>query len=1011
MPLSVEQLVHTSFSGVGSRTLSSEKMPEAIQQSFIQTIVNPYWKDASLTEPHVRVAYLHQLSSDELFFGWVYCDKSEQNPDELIFYFICYYSTQSIDAPLLELIFNCLEKGPVTPLDTLENGMVLDPITFPDSDDYQSTRPGVPIPSSAMALNRLLLYKKKLLHCFVPFQEPQHSPETEAHQADQPNELDLTIVFEDYQLNLSNKFALLIGVSEHALGVQPLPGVEKDLESLKQVLVDPQIGNFVDVDIALNPDSPAMATKIESFLSNSPPDSLVLLYFSGYGILDRQGTLYLSSTASRRNAQGKIIRSTFVSTDFLGAVMRDCPARQQILILDVCMSKDASLYQTDSSHPFETVRQQLIGPGHTILVSSTAIHDTGVQKGVKSSIYTHYLVEGLKTGIADANSTGIITLGKWHTYAKQKVQLVSPALRPALYGALDQRQLQIALAPLNEPKLQYRREVERFSRNGQISLVHKLILDDLQKSLRLTPSESAQIKAEVLKPYQDYQNKLRQYALIVLSRVNREGSAKHSNSQQISYLQNLLGLTDVDTEPIKSEIFQQLHTIQVPDAMVSNLSLEGDVQSHHLKVESSSQVPPTLQSPIAGFFTKADRLRRELTDRVSIHLKPNLNWSARQNWFVLGSGQISIGVLLGLIGLFLASSALFNARQKQEQTQRLQTLETFIQRQKYDECEKFSKSLSQSLRQSNPVQLLLQQCQAGLLWQNAAIQPTVQPSSAVWTLAFAPKGQTLAMGRDDGKIQLWDVEKQHLDFNLRGRPERLWGLAFSPDGTQVASAGGDRTVKLWDVATGNRIHRFKGHRDTIWSVAFTLDGRFVVSSSEDGTIKLWNVVTGTLYRTLKSESGAIRAIALGPDGKTLVGAGVDKVITVWDLETGKPALKLMGHTDRVVALAIGRNGAMLASGSTDSTIKIWNLQNGSLLRTIATNSSSLKTLAFNPDNETIASGIGNAVRLWNVQTGQFIYQYSGSPSSVTATAFSADGQMLAIARQNKLLNILKRTAN
>jgi Caspase domain/WD domain, G-beta repeat len=1011
MPLSVEQLVHTSFSGVGSNTLSSEKMPEAIQQSFMQTIVHPYLQDAALNEPHVRVAYLHQLSTAELFFGWAYTDPSQQNPDELISYFICYYSTQPLDAPQLELIFSCLEKGPATSLDNLERGQVLPPIILTDADDYQSTRPGVPIPSSATALNRLLLYKEKLLHCFVPFKEPQQNPEREATQFYEP---DTTSVSEDDRhpepptMNLSNKFALLIGVSEHGLGVQTLPGVEKDLESLQQVLVNPRIGNFVNVDIALNPDSPTMATKIEHFLSNCPADSLALLYFSGYGILDRYGTLYLSSNASSRNAQSKIVRSTFVSTDFLKAVMQDCPAKQLVLILDICISKETSLYQTDPNQPIETIRQQLSSPDYTILVSSTAIHDTGVQKGANPSVYTYYLVEGLKTGIADTNHTGIITVGKWHNYAKQKLQIASPALRPTLYGPPEQKQIQVAFAPRNEPKLQYRREVERLSRKGQIDLVHKLILDDLQKSLGLSPAESAQIRAEVLKPYQDYQNKLRQYAMVVLSRVNREGSAQYNNGQQISYLQNLLGLTDVDTEPIKSEIFQQLHTIQTPDNMASTLLLEGNLQSRQLKnLNPPSQVSGTLPLSFAGLVAEANSLTKQLKDRLRNDLKTSLNWSAHQSQFI-NPGKISIALILGSIGLFIASTTLFNIRQNQERSQTLQTLTNLAQQRKYDDCEKLGKSLSQSLKQANPTLRLLQQCQIGSSWQNAATLPTAELSSAVWTLAFAPKDRTIAIGRDDGKIQLWDIATQQLKLKLKGHSDRVLSLALSPNGTQVASAGNDRTVKLWDVATGNRIHRLKGHQNTVWSVAFAPDGRSVASCSEDGTVKLWNVATGTLLRTFNPKTGAIRAIAIGPDGKTLIAAGANKVITVWDIETGKPTLKLTGHSDRILALSVSENGTMLASGSQDNTIKIWNLQTGDLMRTIATNASGLQTLAFHPDNETIASGVGNAVRLWNIQTGQFIYEYSGSPSSVTATAFSADGQMLAIARENKVLSILKR---
>jgi hypothetical protein len=1017
MPLSVEQLVHTSFSGVGSRTLTSSKIPEGIQQSFMQAIVLPYRNDADLLRSHTRVGYVHQLATDlatdGLLFGWVYCDESLQNPDELVFTFICYYSTQPLDAPQLELIFKCLENGPATSLEGLENGHILDPISLPDNGDYDSTRPGVPIPSSVMALNRLLLYKKKLLHCFVPFAEPQviETPQ----EGDRPVPISPPPLAQQPLIaplvhhRLSRKFALLIGVSEHCLGVQPLPGVKKDLESLRQVLSNPKIGNFAEVDTALNLDSPATASKIENFLSSCPTESLALLYFSGYGILDRQGTLCLSTSASRRNAQGKIIRSTFVTTDFLGAVMQDCPARQLILILDICITKEDPLHQPDPTKPFESVRQQLSGPGHSILVSSTGIHDTGVQKGAQSSVYTYYLVEGLKSGIADAKSTGIITLGEWHTYAKQKVQLTSPALRPTFYGLPEQKQIQIAQSSLDDLRLLYRREVERFSRKGQISLVNKLVLDDLHKMLGLQAQDSSKIKAEVLKPHKEYQNKLRQYARIFLSRVNRDAPDKSENSHQIYYLQDSLGLTDMDTEPIRSEILRQLGAIQIPVAKATGaLALGGTAQSPLLQPSGQAQGSSELQVWLRRAADEALRFSQDMKRRISTFQPANLNWRAVQDGFGLGPGKGSVVLLFGLGGLFIVSAALFNARQKQAQAQQRQALETFIQGQKYEKCEPFGKSLPQSFKLSTPVQLLLQQCQTGLRWKNAALQPAVQPASAVWTMAFAPKGHTLAIGRDDGKLQLWDGTKQELTFNLQGHPNRIWSLAFNPKGTQVASAGGDRLVKLWDVATGNRIHRFKGHQDTVWSVAFTPDGRFVASGSEDGTIKLWNVETGTLHRTLNPETGSIRAIALGPDGKTLVSAGANPVITVWDIETGKPTLNLTGHGDRVIALAIGGKGTLLASGSTDNTIRLWNLQDGSLVRTIPTNAASLQSLAFSPDNETIASGAGNAAQLWNVQTGQPIYQFSGSPSSVTATAFSADGQRLAIARQNKSLSILKR---
>jgi WD40 repeat protein len=1038
MPLSVEQLVYTSFSGLGSRTLTSEKMPESIEQAFVKAVVHPFWKNPAYVGLKMTAAYLHQLSTDGFLFGWLYCDEILQETEELTARFVCYYSTQVIDDAQLELIFNCLEKGPVTSFEDLDNLTELEAIVLPDSGNYESTRPGVPIPSSVRALNRLLLYKQKLLHCFVPLEVPQPTAEGQEQPPDRsalevvepsalpelpqlPRRLEKTPKMElsaemevEPQIELSSpvsipKFALLIGVSQSKLGVQRLPGVEKDLESLQRVLEDPSIGNFSKVETLLNPDSQAMAENIESFLSGCPSDGLALLYFSGYGVLDRQGTLCLSAASSRKNSQGKIIRSTFVSTDFLGAVMRDSPSRQQVVILDIGLSEDDPLQSVARKKHLETVRDQLSSAEHSILVSSTAIHHTNVQKGNFQSLYTFFLVEGLATGIADARGNGVITLGEWHNYAKHKVQLISPALRPALYGELDREQLPIARAPLNDPKLHYRREVEYFSRNGQISLVNELILNDLQKRLGLSASESAKIKAEVLKPHKDYQGKLRKYARNFLNHVHREFPVKQRAGSQILYLQDSLGLTDDDIEPIKAEIFQQVNTIHIPGVTATLLSVEGFIQDQQTKLGTQFQLPPVVYSSLNRFATQSDRLTRDIWNRIPSAWKLNRNeWSAKQpKRFGLSRGQWSVGVLFGLVGIGVASANLLRSQQEQEQQRSLQQLETFVQQQKYDECEAVGQSLPQSFKRFASIQRQLEQCQVGLQWQKAKVQSLPPVPSSVGAIAFNPNASILAAGSKDGKIRLSDLQKQAVIRTLGGRPNRLRSLAFSKDGKMLASGGGDRTVDLWNVSTGKLLRKLKGHQNTIWSVAWMPKSDVVASGSEDGTIKLWHGSMGTLRQTINPSEGAVRAIAFHPDGKSLVSAGVAKRITVWDVNTGKTLLTLEGHTNRVLALAISKNGELLASGSADKTIKVWKLQDGKLLRTLSQTLDSVQALSFRPDNRTLVSGTGASAQLWDIQTGQSIRQFSGSPSTVTATVFSDDGKNLAIARENGLLSLLK----
>ena len=109
------------------------------------------------------------------------------------------------------------------------------------------------------------------------------------------------------------KVALLIGVSEYEPGLNPLPAAVKDIEALRRVLQDPEMGGFDQVKTLANPDRQAMESEIELLVDGRAKDDLVLLFFSGHGIKDDASTLYFASRNTRKNAKGDLIRSTAVA--------------------------------------------------------------------------------------------------------------------------------------------------------------------------------------------------------------------------------------------------------------------------------------------------------------------------------------------------------------------------------------------------------------------------------------------------------------------------------------------------------------------------------------------------------------------------------------------------------------------------------------------------------------------------------------------------------------------------
>jgi WD40 repeat protein len=68
----------------------------------------------------------------------------------------------------------------------------------------------------------------------------------------------------------------------------------------------------------------------------------------------------------------------------------------------------------------------------------------------------------------------------------------------------------------------------------------------------------------------------------------------------------------------------------------------------------------------------------------------------------------------------------------------------------------------------------------------------------------------------------------------------LRSLAFSPKGKTLAAAGDVPALSLWDAATGERIQTSSKHIDRIFAVAFRPDGQTLATGSWDKSVILWD---------------------------------------------------------------------------------------------------------------------------------------------------------------------------
>jgi GUN4-like/Caspase domain len=360
------------------------------------------------------------------------------------------------------------------------------------------------------------------------------------------------------------RVALLIGVSEYGTGLRPLPAASRDVEALQQVLAKKDIGNFDAITALVNPNQSEMAEAIETWAVGHQPDDVALLFFSGYRVYDEHHNLYFAAQNTHRNTQDRLIKASAVSASFVRDCLEQSHASQQVIILDWCLGESSSglfnPFERNGSTP--SLEHQLGNPGRVVLLSSANRDYSFAQKRSDCSLYTCYLMEGLKDGIADQDQDGQVSAYELHEYVSRKVKEAAPRVTPKIFGATEQGiSVQIAKANIAAPSRKYRQEVERYTSHGCISDVGRSILDIHRVGLGLSLEQATAIEDDVLRPYRDYENNLQQYREAV-SVVEHEYLLDESVHNSLRSLQRILGLRDEDVAPIQAEMTAKVDAYQ-----------------------------------------------------------------------------------------------------------------------------------------------------------------------------------------------------------------------------------------------------------------------------------------------------------------------------------------------------------------------------------------------------------------------------------------------------------------
>ena len=218
------------------------------------------------------------------------------------------------------------------------------------------------------------------------------------------------------------KIGLVIGTNNYKDTGMKLNFAEDDAKAMKEILLDRDLCGFDDVIELIDRPHSEVLLKIENLLKKADQSDTVLVYFSGHGKLDNiTGELHFLF----KDTEPESLLATSISFDFINRCIKHSNSKTIIMIIDSCYSGAAGLKGGDELHLINTL-EAASGEGRIILSASDKFQPAKENPDLQHGVFTNFLLDGLKTGVADTDEDGFVSIGELYNYASSRTKQISP---------------------------------------------------------------------------------------------------------------------------------------------------------------------------------------------------------------------------------------------------------------------------------------------------------------------------------------------------------------------------------------------------------------------------------------------------------------------------------------------------------------------------------------------------------------------------------------------------------
>ncbi|MEM6260397.1 MAG: SUMF1/EgtB/PvdO family nonheme iron enzyme [Planctomycetota bacterium] len=305
------------------------------------------------------------------------------------------------------------------------------------------------------------------------------------------------------------QYALIIGIDDYADPAVPdLTLCERDARAMHALLTGPSRAAVDPADATLLLGDQATARNIRKALialRRAPRDATVFIYFSGHGAKEGNEAFWVT-----HDAELDFLGATGFPDRDVRAFIDSLPAERVVVMIDACYAAATVKGGNKSVLDFADVLARFTGQGRAFLMASGSGEEAIEAADLKHSIFTHYLLEGLR-GRADAaegggNGDGVVVLPELQTYIDRHVA-EEAAVRGGIQKpttVLDVREpakfrltidADVIARNLRETAESKARKAQRLATLESLYIDEKLTRDQAQKGLALLRADPADLDA------------------------------------------------------------------------------------------------------------------------------------------------------------------------------------------------------------------------------------------------------------------------------------------------------------------------------------------------------------------------------------------------------------------------------------------------------------------------------------------------------------------------------------